>query len=247
MLVYEKKVEGVRHLFGTEGTIPGADDVQLTYKDADGEALELSLQDKYVDDKKGGIIRKSDGAAVNVFIGGHQIIGEEVVPPEPPTVVGIEVTAPTKVEYVAGETLDLTGMVVKKKMSDETEETIVTGYTVTPAEGTILTVEDDKITVSLDDTQFAEEIAITVEAATITRTVDMNGGTAGGESICVDEVLKGLDWVPDLWYSQNHSTWTIPEGKAWNGVTTVKDDESTKISHMVLDSDCTFYVLWKDA
>ena len=33
MLVYEKKVDGQRHLFGTvENTIPGEDDVQLIYK-----------------------------------------------------------------------------------------------------------------------------------------------------------------------------------------------------------------------
>ena len=76
MLVYEKKVEGTRHLFGkVEGTIPADSDVQLTYKDAGGNTLTVSESDTYLNDGKGGIIRKSDNKAVNVFIGNTQIIG----------------------------------------------------------------------------------------------------------------------------------------------------------------------------
>jgi len=79
MLVYEKKVEGERHLYGkVEGTVPAVDDVQLTYKDADGQELELVEKDTYKDNGKGGIYRVSDNAAVNVFIGDTQIIGEEI-------------------------------------------------------------------------------------------------------------------------------------------------------------------------
>ena len=81
MLVYEKKVEGVRHLFGkVEGTIPSATDVQLTYKDAGGNTLTVSDSDTYLNDGKGGIIRKSDNKAVNVFIGNTQIIGSSISP-----------------------------------------------------------------------------------------------------------------------------------------------------------------------
>ena len=81
MLVYEKKVEGTRHLFGkVEGTIPAASDVQLTYKDADGNTLTVSESDTYLNDGKGGIIRKSDNKAVNVFIGNTQIIGSSISP-----------------------------------------------------------------------------------------------------------------------------------------------------------------------
>ena len=79
MLVYEKKVDGVRHLYGkVEGTIPAASDTQLTYKDAEGQELELVEKDTYKDNGKGGIYRVSDNAAVNVFIDDTQIIGEEI-------------------------------------------------------------------------------------------------------------------------------------------------------------------------
>lgn len=81
MLVYEKKVEDTRHLFGkVEGTIPAASDVQLTYKDAGGNTLTVSESDTYLNDGKGGIIRKSDNKAVNVFIGDTQIIGSSISP-----------------------------------------------------------------------------------------------------------------------------------------------------------------------
>ena len=39
MLIYEKRVAGVRHLFGTMGDIPSADDLQLTYKGSDGQVI----------------------------------------------------------------------------------------------------------------------------------------------------------------------------------------------------------------
>ena len=248
MLVYEKKVDEARHLFGNaSGTQPTADDVQLTYKDAEGSTLTLSESDTYLDDGKGGIVRKSDNKAVNVFIGDTQIIGGNIVP----TVESLRIDKnPTKVAYTDGEQLDYTGIEITLVHSDGTEEGVTEdpALTFNPDWDTTATVDMTSVTVTHTTYNVSTTFPITVEAVpTITRTVDMNGGTAGGESICVDEVQKGLDWVPDLWYSQNHSTWTIPEGKAWNGVSTVKDDESTKISHMVLDSDCTFYVLWKDA
>ena len=79
MLVYEKKVDNTRHLYGkVEGTIPAVDDVQLTYKDSDGDTLTIVEGDSYFNDGKGGIIRKSDNKPVNVFIGDTQIIGGEI-------------------------------------------------------------------------------------------------------------------------------------------------------------------------
>ena len=84
MLVYEKKIDNVRHLFGTiNSTIPSISDLQLTYKDADGNSLTLSEQDTYLDNGHGGIIRKSDNKIVNVFIGNTQIIGSAVSPVSP--------------------------------------------------------------------------------------------------------------------------------------------------------------------
>lgn len=159
MLVYEKKVDGQRHLFGkVQGTIPAADDTQLTYKDASGSSLTLSESDTYLNDGKGGIIRKSDNAAVNVFIGDTQIIGGEITP----VLTGIEVTAPTTVTYTVGDKLDLTGMVVKEVYSDGTKKTITTGFTTSPEDGATLATTDTKVTVTHTASSKTAEFTITV-------------------------------------------------------------------------------------
>lgn len=160
MLVYEKKVDGVRHLYGNaSGTQPTADDVQLAYKDANGSVLTLSESDTYLNDGKGGIIRKSDNKAVNVFIGNTQIIGGDIEA----ILTGIEATAPTKVTYDVGDKLDLTGMEVKEVYSDGTKKTITTGFTTSPADGATLAATDTKVTVTHTESSKTAEFTITVE------------------------------------------------------------------------------------
>ena len=161
MLVYEKKVDEARHLFGNAtGTAPTVDDVQLTYKDSDGDTLTIVEGDSYIDDGKGGIIRKSDDKPVNVFIGDTQIIGSEI---EEKTITGIEVIPPTKVIYDVGDALDLTGMVVKEVYSDGDKKTITTGYTTSPADQAILAATDTKVTVTHTASSKTAEFNITVE------------------------------------------------------------------------------------
>ena len=161
MLVYEKKVDGTRHLFGkVEGTIPAADDTQLTYKDTDGTTITPELSDTYLNDGHGGIIRKSDGEAINVFIGETQIIGGDIPPAQ---MVSITVTPPTKTSYVEGNTLDLTGMVVTGHLSNEETIDITEDCSASPAAGATLTTSNTKVTVSYFE--LTDEFAITVEAA----------------------------------------------------------------------------------
>lgn len=159
MLVYEKKVDETRHLFGnTTSTVPTADDVQLTYKDAEGSTLTVTEADTYLDDGHGGIIRKSDNKAINVFIGDTQIIGGEITP----VLTSIKVTAPTKTSYSDGEALDLTGMVVKEVYTDGSEKTITEGYTTSPEDGATLATTDTKVTVTHTASEKTAEFAITV-------------------------------------------------------------------------------------
>ena len=40
MLVYEKKVEGERHLYGTLSSIPSDSDQRLIYKDENGDTIQ---------------------------------------------------------------------------------------------------------------------------------------------------------------------------------------------------------------
>lgn len=77
MLIYEKITNGVRTFYGTKGNVPSKDDKELIFKDAEGNIITLTKNDSYFDDGHGGIKRKSDGKAVNVFIDGME---EAVIP-----------------------------------------------------------------------------------------------------------------------------------------------------------------------
>ena len=169
MLIYEKKVEEnnemVRHLFGTEGHIPSDEDVQLTYKDAEGKAVSgLTVDSKLLDDGHGGI-KTEDGSKVNVWLGDVNIIPGDAVLPEP-TVESIAVkTQPTKTEYHVGETADYTGIVIEATMSDESKETVDNkDCTFDPANGSTLST-DGEITVTVSALEKTTSFKITVAPA----------------------------------------------------------------------------------
>ena len=139
MLVYEKKVDGERHLFGkVVGTVPGEDDVQLTYKDTDGTTITPELSDTYLNDGHGGIVRKSDGEAINVFIGETQIIGGDIPTPQMESII---VNPPTKTAYADGDALDLTGMVVTGNFINVETIDVTADCTTTPVDGAVLTTD----------------------------------------------------------------------------------------------------------
>lgn len=152
MLIYEKKVEGIRHLFGTEGHIPSASDEQLSYKDEEGQAVTgLTVNSQVFDDGHGGI-KKADGTKINVWLDDKNIIPGNI---SADTAVSIAVTtAPTKTTYDIGDsdnTLDLTGMVVKATMADGSKKTLTasTDYTTDPANGaTLSTAGEVTITIT---------------------------------------------------------------------------------------------------
>ena len=147
MLVYEKKVEGERHLFGTMENIPSADDVQLTYKDEDGATASPTLQDTFLDDGHGGIkmIHDDTESELNVFIGDVNIIPGDFEAPE------------FTITVTAGDN----GTATADKDKAKAGETVT--LTITPAENYVL----DKIEgVEVDkDNKFtmpAEDVSITV-------------------------------------------------------------------------------------
>lgn len=79
MFIYEKKVGGKTQLYGNiSDNKPSATDSHLTYETADGtEILDLSVNDSFVDDHKGGMVRKATGDSVICFIGAQQVIPAE--------------------------------------------------------------------------------------------------------------------------------------------------------------------------
>ena len=151
MLIYEKKVEGVRHLFGTEGHIPSDSDHQLSYLDSTGTAVTgLTVDSQLLDDGHGGIKTK-DGEEILVWLEDTNIIPGNVSGDK---AVAIAVTtAPTKTTYDISDsdnTLDLTGMVVKATMADGSKETLTasTDYTTDPADGATLSTAGE-ITITI--------------------------------------------------------------------------------------------------
>ncbi len=68
--------------------------------------------------------------------------------PDPqPTLERISVVPPTKTEYIAGQALNLAGLVVTAHYSDNSSETVTAGYTTSPASGAALTVVNTSVTV----------------------------------------------------------------------------------------------------
>lgn len=82
MLIYEKKVDGVRHLFGTLSNVPADTDPQIIYKDADGNEItnitdfKLFYGTYRMMKASAQIIPTADDTAVNVYIGDTVVIGE---------------------------------------------------------------------------------------------------------------------------------------------------------------------------
>jgi len=169
MLVYEKVVEGIRHLFGTMGNIPSEDDEQLTYKDNDGDIIEPTLNASYFDDKKGGIV-DAEGKEVNVFIGDTCIIGDV----EESEVVKLTVkTAPTKTSYIEGEALDLAGLVLEAEMLDGDKKEITSGFTSQPEDGATLATTDTKVTITYGGKTAEQAITVSekqLESIAMTKT-----------------------------------------------------------------------------
>lgn len=83
MLIYEKRVAGVRHLFGTMGDIPSADDLQLTYKGSDGQVIADVTKFKFFYEKALNVFANEStdqlpGEAdteIKVYLGDELIIG----------------------------------------------------------------------------------------------------------------------------------------------------------------------------
>lgn len=130
MLIYEKRVDGVNHLFGTLGNVPAATDTQLTYKDADGQlvadikALKFFYQKGIVlfGGKSVRQVPAEDDIKVNVYLGEELIVGEAILSDAKTKNDDSEVKAEA-VEEVAAEAV-VTEKVSKraKKIVEDSEE-----------------------------------------------------------------------------------------------------------------------------
>lgn len=135
MLVYEKKVDDTRHLFGTMGTIPSAGDSQLSYVDNNDDPVTVSLSGSYFDDGHGGI-KTADGTSINVILDDTVIIPKGG---EMPLSDDCDITS-FKIGTATGT---ITGTAIAVEVAHGTDVTaltptivVSTGATVSPASGT---------------------------------------------------------------------------------------------------------------
>lgn len=123
MLIYEKKVDGVTHLFGTFSNVPSNTDVQLTYKGADGQLIADIRALKFfyrrgialLGGKSVRQIPAEDDIKVNVYLGEELIIGEKVE--DEPAGQAETSDVPVVEETVAEKTTRKT-----RKAAEQTEE-----------------------------------------------------------------------------------------------------------------------------
>ena len=78
-----------------------------------------------------------------------------------PSVTGITITdLPTKIDYIVGEQLDLSGMIVTASYNYGAD-VVVTDWIATPAAGTVLAIDNDTVLISYADKTASFDIAVT--------------------------------------------------------------------------------------
>jgi hypothetical protein len=78
------------------------------------------------------------------------------------TLTGITITGPTKKAYFVGDQLNLAGLAVTANYSNAPSEPVTTGYTVTPADGTVLALSHHLSTVTVSYSGQTATFTITV-------------------------------------------------------------------------------------
>ncbi len=128
----------------------------------------------------------------------------------PKKLVKIEVTtSPTTVEYIEGDSLDLTGLVVTATFDNGSTKDVTSQCTISPASGTILATTDTSIGISYTYKGVTRNTAqiIVVESAVITYL-----SFIGNEDFTLKTNNTTKNWDGTLEYSTNGSTWNTWDG-----------------------------------
>lgn len=186
MLVYEKWVTEtvdkeevlVRHLYGTEASIPSDDDNELVYLDENGDevTIEDALANTYLDDGAGGIIMvEPDGTESYLGVAIEDENGDliQIIPPveedeedegDSKEVTEINITNPPgKTQYNEGDKLDMDGIEIKADYSDGSSKTVDYGdedLSYDPDDGADVTKDMTKVTVSYEGKTAEQPIVV---------------------------------------------------------------------------------------
>ena len=126
------------------------------------------------------------------------------------TLAKIEVTtAPTTDNYIEGDALDLTGLIVTATFDDGSTEDVTSQCTFSPSAGTVLATTDTSISISYTYKGLTRNTAqiIVVEAAVINYLSFL-----GNEDFTLKTYNTTKNWNGTLEYSTDTSTWNT-----WNG------------------------------
>ena len=153
MLIYEKKVDGVNHLFGTEANIPADDDTQLTYKDENGDAISDISDYKFFYEKNKVMfgseatnqLPTDEDTQVNVWLGDEMIIPQVTYSITYEEVEHATITPASGTRYTNGETVEVT---------NEVES----GYTFESAP--VFTVNGEEITAEWDNAVASFDVVV---------------------------------------------------------------------------------------
>lgn len=138
----------------------------------------------------------------------------------------IEITTPpTKTSYIAGEDLDLTGMVVTATYNDGTTQIVTSDCTSSPEDGDTLSISDTTVTVSL-----------TVGSTTKTDTQSLTiigvygaewDGTADTKLSRTDSAADFVDPVPSVYNSGEYNEGSSPFDTIlpWSGMVQETDND----------------------
>ncbi len=154
----------------------------------EGDALDLSgmVVTAHYDDSSSRVLNKSeyttnpaDGAILTdeteVVVSYQDKSATQAISVEAVELESINITiAPTKINYFEGDALDLSGMVVNAIYSNGSTP-VITDYVADPAEGTQLTTENTKVTISYRGKSAEQAIsveAVVLESINITKAPD---------------------------------------------------------------------------
>ena len=122
------------------------------------------------------------------------------------TLVSLSATNPTKTEYVSGEAIDYSGMVVTAEFSDGTTEDVTSSCTITPRAGKAFNPSTDTV------------IHIEYDAGDVMRSTEINFGVATLESITItaNPTKMHYDSGERIDYSGLAVTASYANGNSWS-------------------------------
>ena len=128
----------------------------------------------------------------------------------PKNLVKIEVTtAPTTVNYIEGDSLDLTGLVVTATFDNGSTEDVTSQCIISPASGTILATTDTNVNISYT---YKGVTRNTAQIIVVESTVVPYLSFIGNEDFTLKTYNTTKNWDGTLEYSTDKSTWST-----WNG------------------------------